>query len=294
MATSGSIEIPFAAEWAHLRQERSALEQRLVRLEQERGRVSEAVLERVRGDYERRRKDFDARADDLAARARQESGSLRRAVDRQEEAVHRLRFELEEFDLRERVGELLDSSSAGRAAELRREIQSLEADLAALLELQRQVDVIAEGQSAEPAALAGAPLAVETPAAVAAPPAAAAEALPPIPPFTRSYATVPGGEPVIAAARPRLIPLESPDGSGAFFLEGTTIVGRTGDNGLRLLVGTVSRRHAELEPTPDGWVVRDLHSENGTWVNGERIWERLLADGDQVQFGSVALVFRTT
>jgi pSer/pThr/pTyr-binding forkhead associated (FHA) protein len=75
-------------------------------------------------------------------------------------------------------------------------------------------------------------------------------------------------------------------------LAGVMIVGRTPESGLRLPVGTVSRRHAELEPTPAGWVVRDLHSENGTWVNGERIWEKLLADGDRVQFGSVALIFR--
>jgi hypothetical protein len=293
MATSGSIEIPFAAEWAHLRQERSALEERLARLEKERGRVSEAVLERVRKDYETRRKDLDARSEDLATRARQESGSLRRAVDRQAEAVHRLRFELEEFDLRERIGETLDASSAARAAELRREIESLEADLGALLELQRQVDTIAEGPSTDPVVDAAPPAIEPTPPAVE-PAAPDSEALPAIPPFTRAYATVPGVEPAPAAARPCLVPLESPDGSDAFFLDGPTIVGRTGDNGLRLLVGTVSRRHAELEPTPEGWVVRDLHSENGTWVNGERVWEHVLADGDQVQFGSVALVFRAT
>jgi hypothetical protein len=309
MATSGSIEIPFAAEWAHLRQERSALDQRLARLAQERGRVSEAVLERVRADYERRRKDLDERADDLAARAREESGSLGRAIDRQQEAVHRLSFELEEFDLRERVGELLDASSAGKAAELRRQVESLEADLAALLELRRQVGAIADGQPASASATppesspafpaVPLPPVAPPPPELAAPPPpliapAVSEALPPIPPFTQSYATVPGGAPAPAAARARLVPAESPDGTGAHVLAGRTIVGRTGENGLRLLVGTVSRRHAELEPTAAGWVVRDLHSENGTWVNGERVWERLLADGDQVQFGSVALVFRTT
>lgn len=302
MATSGSIEIPFAAEWAHLRQERAALDERLARLEQERGRVSEAVLERVREDYAMRRRALEARASDLAARAREESGSLGRAVDRQEEAVHRLRFELEEFDLRERIGELLDGSSARRAAELRREIQSLEADLAALIELQRQVGAIAEGSS---------PGRPAPPSASAPPPSGSGEALPPIPPFTKAYETIaapaasPAPEPPApaspahtpaapVAARPRLIPLESADGSDAFVLEGPTIVGRTGDIGLRLLVGTVSRRHAEIEPTTEGWVVRDLHSENGTWVNGERVWERVLVDGDQVQFGSVAMIFRAS
>jgi hypothetical protein len=324
MATSGSIEIPLAAEWAQLRRERAALRARIERLDDERGRVSEAVLERVRADYLRRQADLDARAEDLAGRARQEEASLSRAVDRQEEGVQRLRFELEEFDLRERVGEQLDPIAARRAAELRRELASLEEDLGALLELRQGVSQIADGRSsaqlvppppgiptAPPAASPAAPSAAPSAARPEIPPpppalppisaamsdaVAAAELLPPIPPLTvahpeaAAYRQAPPSPP---ASDPRLEAPESPNGADAVRLTTALIVGRTPESGLRLPVGTVSRRHAELAPTAEGWVVRDLHSENGTWVNGERIWERLLADGDTVQFGSVALIFRT-
>lgn len=308
MATSGSIEIPLAAEWAQLRRERSALRDRIARLDDERGRVSQAVLERVRGDYLRRKADLDARAEDLAGRARQEQAALARAADRQEEGVQRLRFELEEYDLRERIGEQLDPVASRRASELRRELQSLEEDLAALAELQAGIAAVADMRTSSQAI----PAPPQEPRKVSAEFAAAldeavsaVELLPPIPPLTRAYDTVSGSQaeaappppPPAPAATPlgtdaRLEAPESPGGADAVRLSGAIVVGRTPESGLRLPVGTVSRRHAELAPSAEGWVVRDLHSENGTWVNGERIWERLLVDGDRVQFGSVALIFR--
>ena len=56
---------------------------------------------------------------------------------------------------------------------------------------------------------------------------------------------------------------------------------------------SVSRKHAELRYTPpQGWVVRDLDSTNGTYVNGVRVAgsEKSVHARDIVQFGKVALV----
>jgi pSer/pThr/pTyr-binding forkhead associated (FHA) protein len=52
-----------------------------------------------------------------------------------------------------------------------------------------------------------------------------------------------------------------------------------------------SLRHATVERSAPGWVVRDAGSRNGTWVNGERVQERLLADGDQLQMGETLILF---
>ncbi len=57
---------------------------------------------------------------------------------------------------------------------------------------------------------------------------------------------------------------------------------------------TVSRRHAEVRRTDDGgWVLRDVGSLNGTYLNHERIDEAALTDGDEVQVGKFKLVFVT-
>ena len=54
----------------------------------------------------------------------------------------------------------------------------------------------------------------------------------------------------------------------------------------------MSRRHVEVERTPDGYVVRDVGSLNGTYVNHKRIDEATaLTNGDELQVGRFKLVF---
>ena len=55
---------------------------------------------------------------------------------------------------------------------------------------------------------------------------------------------------------------------------------------------TVSRRHVEVSRAPAGeYVLRDVGSLNGTYVNRQRIDEITLTDGDEVQIGKFKLVF---
>jgi pSer/pThr/pTyr-binding forkhead associated (FHA) protein len=57
---------------------------------------------------------------------------------------------------------------------------------------------------------------------------------------------------------------------------------------------TVSRRHVEVSRAPSGdYVLRDVGSLNGTYVNRQRIDEITLTDGDEVQIGKFKLVFFT-
>ena len=53
----------------------------------------------------------------------------------------------------------------------------------------------------------------------------------------------------------------------------------------------VSRRHARLARSPDGILLEDLGSRNGTIVNGERVDRRVLADGDRIMLGRTVLKF---
>ncbi len=70
-----------------------------------------------------------------------------------------------------------------------------------------------------------------------------------------------------------------------------TRLDRRPDSEISLDDITVSRRHAEIERTADGYVVTDAGSLNGTYVNQERIDRLLLHHGDELQIGKFRLVF---
>jgi pSer/pThr/pTyr-binding forkhead associated (FHA) protein len=57
---------------------------------------------------------------------------------------------------------------------------------------------------------------------------------------------------------------------GAHAVSAVTVIGRHLERQLVLLASSVSREHAELRRTATGWVVRDLGSRNGTFVDGVR------------------------
>jgi putative nucleotidyltransferase with HDIG domain len=73
--------------------------------------------------------------------------------------------------------------------------------------------------------------------------------------------------------------------------------GRLGSLEIVLDDTSVSRRHAEVRyQTPSGWVVRDLESTNGTYINAVRIGsgDKPVKSKDVIQFGKVALLVEAT
>jgi pSer/pThr/pTyr-binding forkhead associated (FHA) protein len=70
-----------------------------------------------------------------------------------------------------------------------------------------------------------------------------------------------------------------------------TRLGRHPDSEISLDDITVSRRHADIRRTPEGYVVTDAGSLNGTYVNQERIDKMLLRHGDELQIGKFRLVY---
>jgi len=83
--------------------------------------------------------------------------------------------------------------------------------------------------------------------------------------------------------------LTAVDGSLSFELRpgARLVVGRGPEADILLVHSTVSRRHAELTRHPDAVHVRDLGSQNGTFVRGARVEAADLRVGDSIAFGTV-------
>lgn len=89
-----------------------------------------------------------------------------------------------------------------------------------------------------------------------------------------------------------LIVRAGPQAGSRFALsDDRTVLGRHPESGISLDDITVSRRHAEIVRTPDGYVAVDAGSLNGTYVNQERVERSPLVHGDELQIGKFRLVF---
>jgi pSer/pThr/pTyr-binding forkhead associated (FHA) protein len=89
-----------------------------------------------------------------------------------------------------------------------------------------------------------------------------------------------------------LVVKRGPNAGSRFVLESeVTHAGRHPDSEIFLDDITVSRRHAEFVRQGRSYVVRDVGSLNGTYLNRERIEEAPLTNGDEVQIGKFKLVF---
>ncbi|MFZ5597430.1 MAG: FhaA domain-containing protein [Bacillota bacterium] len=87
--------------------------------------------------------------------------------------------------------------------------------------------------------------------------------------------------------------LEGPLSGKVFRLETCpAVVGRRDSCEIVIQDESISRRHARLDMQRGKWVVTDLDSTNGTFVNGERVVTSVLEPEDIIKFGAVTCVFR--
>ncbi|HVT30634.1 MAG TPA: ATP-binding protein [Lacipirellulaceae bacterium] len=91
---------------------------------------------------------------------------------------------------------------------------------------------------------------------------------------------------------PSLFVIQGRDQGTRFRLDGSTVtLGRGTSNAVQLHDTEVSREHAEFSRRGDVFIIRDLNSSNGTFVNGKPIKEHELASGDQLQLGRTLLLY---
>ncbi|GAB2750288.1 FHA domain-containing protein [Salinifilum aidingensis] len=102
------------------------------------------------------------------------------------------------------------------------------------------------------------------------------------------------GVDALPAGSALLVVKRGPNAGSRFLLDReTTSTGRHPDSDIFLDDVTVSRRHAEFRREGNDFVVVDVGSLNGTYVNREPVDTSVLANGDEVQVGKFRLVFLT-
>jgi hypothetical protein len=239
----------------------SVLEEFRRRAEQNKHNVDEAVYRRVVDDYAARLQALEAVVQPMRARARAEFDKLRAEFGRIEGLQDRARLEKQELEFRRQVGELDETELATR---LRAPTQTLDECRAGLARLDaHKARFVAAFGSEE--ALLGLP--------------------------TRRLTPGQGADRERPAPRACVQVEGERAEAGLYALGATTRLGRAEENDICLQNRGISRHHAVITATVQGYVLRDLGSQNGTVVNGERIAERTLADGDQIALGDGRLRF---
>jgi adenylate cyclase len=87
------------------------------------------------------------------------------------------------------------------------------------------------------------------------------------------------------------ISIIAPEGRAEADLLPHNTLGRHPNNTVQILDRIVSKEHCHIDLVDGRWLLRDLGSLNGSFVNGERIHERVLTPGDEISIGSTRIVF---
>jgi predicted component of type VI protein secretion system len=233
------------------------------RADQSKDKVDDAVYRRVMDDYAARLQALEAGTEPLRARARAEFAKLRAACERLEDAQSRARLDKQELEFRAEIGEIDAAALADQLREPAAKLEECRTELARL-DTHKARFVAAFGSE---------------------------ESLLDLP--TRRLAA---GQVADAKGTPRARVQVEGEGAdaGVYALGAVARIGRSEDNDICIQSRGISRHHAVITATVQGFLLRDLGSQNGTVVNGERGVERMLADGDQIALGDGRLRFSFT
>ncbi len=309
-----------------IRQQQAALGGFCARVDQLKTRHTDAVASRVLRDYQVRLASLEDAAQPLLAQARVEHDRLVQVGGQIQQRRDAAALEKEEFELRHEAGELDETQLQERLQDPERTIGECDDTLRTLQGLQaRFAEVLVDRAPATPVPPAPpAPLAlpakprIDETQVVSQP--AGETRLSPIAPHGIERID-PGATRVVQPLRdPAMSPFSSdtadyglssaapaidqavaPEASLRVEVEGeapathvlgmTTSIGRSDENDIRISSHRVSRHHATIHRGGGGFVVQDAGSQNGTYVNGQRVESQPLVSGDLICIGSARMFF---
>jgi hypothetical protein len=304
-----SLEFPINQELlasaTQLKEQWKVIKDRLEKIEEHKEKVSPPVYQRVRSDYEKKLKEI---TDTVLEKKRTIDRELVTLYETQKRIAAQLethRHTLEEIKFRNVLGEFSEEEYQRKAKDEQDKINKFETILSAVnTNISRYEDLFHEEIEVLPSE--------EEPQEKE---AASEEAIPASEEFyeglggadyfTTGEVTTPGEEaPEIfitektkpgrhaASEKTRVVIISGDDAGATYPIKESVSFGRAESNTVVLRDAKVSRQHAKIVKQGEEYVLVDLNSSNGTFVNGERIEEHVLANNDEFQIGDTVLQFQ--
>lgn len=317
--TDADVQFPLnkklLEESTKIMEERGVMKERIKKIESSREKVSPSVYERVRGDYleqlEKNTNELLEKKQDID----KELGTLTEAKKKVTENVNTHKEKLEEINFRYNLGEFKEDEFHKLATEENEKLGKFEKILAAITSnIEKYESLFADEEE-----IFGEPSEFE-------------QELPPpsedtslegplnMEPSEEEYEVgasqdyfgavteeVPAQleeEPhestdkVVAPAKEKegvpTIEVIEGDNAGEIHkvVDSEITIGRASSNHIVLREAKVSRQHASIKRQGSEYLLEDLHSSNGVFVNDEKIKEHVLADGDIIKIGDFAMRFK--
>ena len=307
---SEALEFPInqelLSEATQVKEQWKVVKDRLQKIEEHKERVSPPVFERVLSDYKLRLKEM---TDLVLEKKRSIDRELVSLYETQKNIASQLethRHTLEEIKFRNVLGEFAEEEYQRRAKEEQEKISKFETVLAAVnTNISRYEDLFKDELELFSAEATG-----EEEVRAGAFEITSEEPIPEIEGsdyFTEPHeVTMPGEEvpensktarakpskKAAASAKARIVIISGDDAGATYPLKDTVTFGRAEVNTVVLRDAKVSRQHAKIIQKGGEFVLTDLHSSNGTYVNGVKIDEHVLTNNDEFAIGDTVLQFQ--
>ncbi|MBI2341338.1 MAG: FHA domain-containing protein [Deltaproteobacteria bacterium] len=289
-----------------IKQERALMRDRISKIEAKKNEVTPSVYQKVKQDYSTKLNEITAAFLEKKTDIDRELSTLYETRSKVAENLDQHKEILEELKFRFDLGEFDDKKFDELSKEEAEKVGKFEKILTAVGSNIEQYEAIfadeagiAEGtepsiKKKAPKPAKGKPITEESDYMIAAEegdyfaPEAEESKTPHVLPETHSDIT----KKTALTGEARVIIIEGEHSGQEYKLKKETTIGRANTNTIVIKDAKVSRQHSVIKQAGNGFVVLDLNSSNGVYVNHERIKEHALGDGDQIQIGDHILQFK--